>query len=174
VWTWPKGTKNVQQRCTVRMQQNRLLKSSHLLILGRSLCTRSMPWFRRCIFFFFCPNIKSRYLQVLVGYLQYICDIERAMLSTAWFIHDLSVHVTCRGHDYNDVFPLLIEKECSIPDLGTWEQEVVHGAQGIHWQVIDLWPKETKSITPSWIYLQNIKRLTIIVMGIGPVTIFSN
>lgn len=33
-------------------------------------------------------------LQVLVGYLQYICDIERAMLGTAGFIHELSVHVT--------------------------------------------------------------------------------
>lgn len=35
------------------------------------------------------------YLQVFVGYLQYICDIKRAMLSTARFIHDLGVHVTC-------------------------------------------------------------------------------
>lgn len=35
------------------------------------------------------------YLQVFVGYLQYICNIKRAMLSTARFIHDLGVHVTC-------------------------------------------------------------------------------
>lgn len=60
------------------------------------------------------------------------------MLGTARFIHELSVHVTRRGHDGNDTLPLFIEKESSVTDFGTWQQEVVHGTEGIHGQVINL------------------------------------
>lgn len=96
-----------------------------------------------------------------MGYLQYICDIERAMLCTAGFIHELCVHVTCWGHDGNDALPLFIEKESGIADLGTWEQEVVHWAEGIHRQVINLFNKKKAMISKIMISIQSYYHLKL-------------
>ena len=92
------------------------------------------------------------YLQVFVVYLQNICDVERPVLGTAWFVHDLCVQITCWRHDDDNVLPLFIEKECSITDLGTWKQEVVHWTQGIHWQVVYLWSNRDIYIKTSSIF----------------------
>lgn len=79
-----------------------------------------------------------------MSYFQYVGNIERAMLGTAGFIHELGVHVSCWRHDGDNALPLFIEKESSITYLGTWKQEVVYGTQSIHWQVINLLKKDTK------------------------------
>lgn len=96
-----------------------------------------------------------------MGYLQNICDIEGAMLGTARFIHNLGVHVTRWRHDHNNVLPLFIEKERGITDLGTWQQEVVHGTQGVHRQIIDLFGRaaEEKQI---WASVSKLKRSTVL------------
>lgn len=73
-----------------------------------------------------------------MGDLQHIGDVEWAVLGTARLVHDLGVHVACRGHDDDDVLPLFIEEERSVPDLGAREQKVVHGTEGVHRQVVDL------------------------------------
>lgn len=50
---------------------------------------------------------------------KHIGHIEGPVLGTAGLLHELRVDVASRGHDHNDVLPLLIEQESDIPDFGT-------------------------------------------------------
>lgn len=53
-----------------------------------------------------------------MGDLKDVGDVERAVLGTAGFLHELRVDVASRRHDDHDIFALLVEQEGDVPDLG--------------------------------------------------------
>lgn len=75
---------------------------------------------------------SHQHLQVLVVDFKHVGDIEGSMLGTAGLLHELCVDVPSRGHDDNDVLPLLIEQESDIPDFGTRQEEVESWTQGVY------------------------------------------
>lgn len=62
---------------------------------------------------------SHQHLEVLVVDFKHIGDIEGPVLGTAGLLHELGVDVASRGHDHNDVLPLLVEQESDIPDFRT-------------------------------------------------------
>lgn len=80
---------------------------------------------------------------------KYIGDIERAVLGTAGFLHELCVDVAGGGHDDNNVLALLIEQEGDVPNLGAGQQEIKGWAQGIHREVVNLLKEKEDSQQPA-------------------------